>query len=283
MTSKVAPIKLVRWEKDQFITASDLLATEEPMEIRLGYGEMDNRLEKTIAVTMRTTGNDFDLALGFLFTEGIVHSYESILSVKYCSDHGKEESKNNIVRVELRPEVVPDLNLSERNFYTTSSCGICGKASIDNIKTVCQFDENTNQSEQLKVSAKTIASLPEKLKTKQLIFEHTGGLHSSVLFDLNGTLTSLYEDVGRHNALDKIIGWALQKGQLPLRNNILLVSGRTSFELIQKAYMSGIQIVVAIGAPSSLAVDFSNEIGITLVGFTKKDRFNVYSNPNRIV
>jgi FdhD protein len=283
MTPKVAPVNIVRWENGSLNHTSDLLASEEPMEIRLGYGEMENRLEKTIAVTMRTPGNDFDLALGFLFTEGIVHSNESVLSVKYCLDHGKEESKNNIVRVELRPEIIPDLNLSERNFYTTSSCGICGKASIDSIKTVCQFDVNTNHSEQLKISSKTIASLPEKLKTKQLIFEHTGGLHSSVLFHLNGNLSALYEDVGRHNALDKIIGWALQKDQLPLTNNILLVSGRTSFELIQKAYMAGIQIVVAIGAPSSLAVDFANEIGITLIGFTKKERFNVYSNPDRIV
>lgn len=275
----VNPIALTKWKEGKLTSTPDLVATEEPLEIRLGYGPMDNRVEKKVAITMRTPGHDFELSLGFLFNEGIISSNDHVLSIKYCSNYGKEENKENVVRVELKEGVEPKLKSLERNFYTTSSCGICGKASIDSVTTSCTHIINSS----LEIKAELVKKLPEIQNQKQLVFKHTGGLHSSALFNQKGELINLFEDVGRHNALDKLIGWGIQTSRIPFSDFILLVSGRVSFELIQKAFMAHLPIVVAIGAPSSLAVDFADEAGITLVGFTKKESFNIYTHTSRII
>ena len=259
---------------------NDLLAVEEPLEIRLGFGNMSERQQKNISVTMRTPGNDFELALGFLFTEGIINDLTDISQIKYCTELNTLEEKENIVRAELKEHIIIDFSKLERNFYTTSSCGICGKASIEAIKTVCK---TTVDSRLLTVDRNVILSLPQKLREKQSVFEHTGGIHASALFDTHGHLIYLREDVGRHNALDKLIGAAIGSGIVPLETHILLLSGRASFELIQKAAMAGIRVVCAIGAPSSLAVEIAKEFNITLLGFLREHSFNIYSNPHRII
>lgn len=264
------------------LEAIDLLAVEEPMEIRIGYGETDNRLQKSISVTMRTPGNDFELATGFLFTEGIIQSANDIYKIQYCTEANTIENKENIVRVELKPHVDLDLTRLKRNFYTTSSCGVCGKESIDAVKIACPTNQNKSQ---IQVSKSVILSLPNKLREKQNVFEHTGGLHACALFDTNGELQLLREDVGRHNALDKLIGASIHKPKdfTNLYNSVLLLSGRASFELLQKAAMASIQIVCAVGAPSSLAVEIAKEFNITLIGFLRENRFNIYSCEERIL
>ena len=261
-------------------TVEDILVVEEPLEIRLGYGPMDMRDEMNVSITMRTPGNDFELATGFLFTEGIIKSGEDILSIKYCTDHQKLEQQYNIVRVELKPTIDFDASGLSRNFYMTSACGICGKASIDAIGLHCEKREATND---LQVTKSIILSLSEQLKQKQTIFNNTGGIHAAALFDINGDLILTMEDVGRHNALDKLIGSLVALNRLAIaKSSVLFLSGRASFELLQKAAMSGIQLVCAVGAPSSLAVQTSEEFGITLVGFLREGRFNVYTHPQRI-
>jgi len=265
--------------------ANDLLAAEEPLEIRVGYGRAGDRLQKNISVTMRTPGNDFELALGFLFTEGIISSIDDISEIKYCTDANTIENKENIVRVELKESVSFDFKNAERNFYTTSSCGVCGKASIDAVKTVCRIETREGN---LKVSRELICSLPQLLRKHQNVFEHTGGLHGCALFDSAGNLFLSREDVGRHNALDKLIGACMalkqdQDGAFPFYNYILLLSGRASFELLQKAAMAGIRMVAAIGAPSSLAVETAREFDITLIGFLRGESFNIYSAAHRLI
>lgn len=257
----------------------DLLAAEEPLEIRLGFGPHDERLQKSISVTMRTPGNDFELALGFLFTEGIIESADQVLKIQYCTEVNTIENLENIVRVELHPDVVIDFNQLQRNFYTSSSCGVCGKESIESVKTVCRFTAPRNS---FSVASSLILQLPQLLREQQSVFEHTGGIHAAALFNHTGQLIHLREDVGRHNALDKLIGACVGKKTVPLHQHILLLSGRASFELIQKAAMAGIQVVCAVGAPSSLAVALSQEFDITLIGFLRDNRFNIYNRPDRI-
>jgi FdhD protein len=257
--------------------APDLLAIEEPLEIRIGFGAMSERQQKSLSVTMRTPGHDFELAVGFLFTEGIIQHFDQIESVKYCEAGGKQEQKENIVRVELKPEVKIDFEKLQRHFYTSSSCGVCGKTSIDSVKVNC-----TPQSDTFKISSGMVHTLPEKLRKAQQVFEYTGGLHASGLFDTNGNLVLLREDVGRHNALDKIVGAMLFKNKVPLSNYILLVSGRASFELVQKAAVAGIPALAAVGAPSSLAVQLAKDMGMTLLGFVRDKRFNIYCGDQRI-
>jgi FdhD protein len=226
---------------------------------------------------MRTPGHDFELASGFLFTESIIQSYEQVESIKFCESIYKPEEKENVVRVELKPGVTLDFEKLQRHFYTSSSCGVCGKSSIDAVKVNC-----TLVGSEMKVVASLIHTLPVLLRKSQAVFEHTGGLHASALFDADGTLLMLREDVGRHNALDKIIGAALIKNEIPLSSQILLLSGRASFELIQKSAVAGIPIVAAVGAPSSLAVKMAEEMGITLLGFVRDQSFNVYTHAHRI-
>ena len=253
----------------------DVLATEEPMEIRLLAGAT----RQTVAVTMRTPGADFELAAGFLYGEGIVTSPDDILKISYCVDPEIDaEQQYNIVNVELRDRREFDLRPLERHFYTTSACGVCGKASLEQL----ELRGCPVISPGPEVSAETIYSLPETLREAQGLFDATGGLHAAALFDGEGELLALREDVGRHNATDKLVGWALLEGRLPLSEHVVLVSGRSSFEIMQKCLTAGVPIVCAISAPSSLAVDVAREYGMTLVGFLRGGRFNVYAGADRI-
>lgn len=260
----------------------DLVVVEEPLEIRLGYGAADNRQQKSISVTMRTpTGHDFELAMGFLFTESIVNHFGQILSIHYCTDN-QQQQQENIVRVELHPNVRFDFQKLERFSYTTSSCGICGKASIEAIQHQCP----TPIISSLSVSSHLIYQLSNIVEEKQVFFKHTGGSHVAALVRLknadSGDLLLIREDIGRHNALDKVIGAAFQQNLLPLADSLLFMSSRASFELIQKAVMAGISIMVCVGAPSSLAIETARSFGITLIGFSRENSFNVYCESQRV-
>jgi FdhD protein len=253
----------------------DTLATEEPMEIRLITGGE----RQTVAVTMRTPGADFELAAGFLYGEGIVKSPDEIAKISYCVDSDLDAAQQyNIVNVELRGGREYDLRPLERHFYTTSACGVCGKASLEQLELRgCPVALPGPE-----VSAETLYSLPEKLREAQGLFDATGGLHAAALFDGEGNLVALREDVGRHNATDKLVGWALLENRLPLSGHIVMVSGRSSFEILQKCLTAGVPFVCAISAPSSLAVDVAREFGMTLVGFLRERRFNVYAGQERV-
>ncbi|NEN93857.1 MAG: formate dehydrogenase accessory sulfurtransferase FdhD, partial [Okeania sp. SIO3H1] len=254
-------------------TRYDQLVTEEPLEIRLTFPK------QTIAVTMRTPGNDFDLAAGFLYSEGIIKNREDIEKISYCVDPEIDgEQLQNIVNVTLKSELKPNLKTLERHFFSSSACGICGKASIESLH-IKGFSAIPLKSE---VPAEVIYSLPEKLSNAQRVFKSTGGLHAAALFDTQGELLKLREDVGRHNALDKLIGSEFLAGILPLNNHIIMVSGRSSFEIIQKCITVGVPIVCAVSAPSSLAVEIAREFNITLVGFLRGKKFNIYSGVERI-
>lgn len=257
----------------------DLVTVEEPMEIRIGYGAKNSRKQKSIAVTMRTPGNDFELAMGFLFSENIISDTKQIREIRYCKGEGKDPENKNIVRAELEPGTEIDFSKLERNFYATSSCGICGKASIETVRLNVLKASPPGKPV---ITAKTIRSLPDRLNRSQAVFEHTGGIHATALYDDKGNLQMLREDVGRHNAMDKVTGAALYKKLLPLNQSIALVSGRASFELVQKAIVSGIPVLAAVGAPSSLAVELALEFNMTLIGFLRNERFNIYSGAERI-
>jgi FdhD protein len=250
----------------------DELAVEEPLEIRLAFEQDGRRIRRGISVTMRTPGHDGELAVGFLFTEGILDSPDQVAKVE---DWGP----GNVVRVELNPGVAVDLARLERHFYAASSCGVCGKASIEAVRVRPRFGPIPGRPA---IEAGTIGGLPGTLRAAQGAFDRTGGLHAAALFDPAGRLLALREDVGRHNALDKLIGASFLAGGTPLRDAILLVSGRASFELVQKAAVAGIPVLAAVGAPSSLAVELAREHGMTLVGFVRPDRFNIYTGPDRI-
>ena len=253
----------------------DILVTEEPLEIRIGHGPLNERLEFRLSVTMRTPGNDEELTLGFLFTEGIITSAAEVVRVVPC-ENVKDEERGNVVRTELHPSVVVDPVKWQRNFYTTSSCGVCGKSSIDAVHTQC----TRPMGQKPKLDPTLIASLPDRMRAGQTVFKHTGGIHAAALFNEKGDLLLLREDVGRHNAVDKVVGalFTQPNNQQPATNNhLLLVSGRAGFELVQKCIMAGIPAMIAIGAPSSLAVQLAKESGLTLIGFLRGDRFNVYS------
>ena len=255
----------------------DLLAVEDPMEIRLGYGKINNRQQKSIAVTMRTPGHDFELALGFLYSEGIIKDQSQVHSIKYCTDLGRQASAENIVRVELKPEIEVNISGLERNFYATSSCGVCGKASIEVLEKLgCPYIPIKKNL----INHQVIYKIANLLQEQQRVFQYTGGLHAAGLFDKNGEILMLREDVGRHNAVDKLIG--ASRNNLDLSEKIILVSGRLSFELVQKTLMAGIPILVAIGAPSSLAVELAQKFGLTLIGFLKNEHFNVYTGIERL-
>lgn len=277
MTTSVKPVEITKFSSGSRKTSPDLMAVEEPLEIRLGYGPIDDRQQKSLSVTMRTPGHDYELAIGFLFTEAIIDSYDQIESVKYCEDVGMQEEIENVVRVELRPEVSLDFDKFQRNFYTTSSCGVCGKSSIESVEVFC-----ARLSDQMQISSEIIPTLSEKLRDAQQIFEHTGGLHAAGLFDRDGNLLLTREDVGRHNAMDKVIGACLFKKEIPLSNHIVMVSGRASFELVQKALRAGIPIMAAVGAPSSLAASLASDMNMTLLGFVRAESFNVYCGEQRI-
>jgi FdhD protein len=250
----------------------DTLAAEEPLEIRVAG--------RPLTVTMRTPGNDFDLARGFLVSEGVVTADSDIAAIRYCAGATADDGNTyNVVDVRLADGVpLPDVSV-ERNFYTTSSCGLCGKASLEAVRTISRW---CVARDPLRLNTETIAALPDKLRAAQRVFDRTGGLHAAALFDAAGDLWCVREDVGRHNAVDKVIGWALDQGRLPLSGMTLMVSGRASFELVQKAVMAGIPALAAVSAPSSLAVDLAREMGLTLIGFLRGTSMNVYSGIERI-
>lgn len=268
----------MRFDSGAWSTADDLLAAEEPMEIRLLWEANGWSERKSIAITMRTPGDDFELALGFLYGEGIIHSREDVLDVAYCLDEA-EDQRLNVVTVTLRAGLTLDLDRIERHFYTTSSCGVCGKAALDAL----DLQGYTVVPPGPRVHANVIRSLPETLRREQAVFRSTGGLHAAGLFDLAGALLDLREDVGRHNALDKLIGHQLLQNQQSLAGRMVLLSGRASFELLQKALAARVPIVAAVGAPSSLAVQLAESFSVTLVGFVRPDSFNIYSGAARII
>ena len=252
----------------------DLLAAEEPLEMRISAEEGGRRVHHSVAVTMRTPGHDFELAAGFCLSEGIVAAREAIWSIAHC----QETEEPNVVEVCLRPGAPFDARRFTRNVYTTSSCGVCGKTSIDLVRAVCPARPVGRE----RIARETLTRLPETLRQAQPVFSRTGGLHAAGLFDAAGRLLLLHEDVGRHNALDKLIGRLLLDGALPASDRLLLVSGRASFELVQKALAAGIPLLAAVGAPSSLAVELAHELGLTLIGFLRDGRFNVYAGEERI-
>jgi len=246
------------------------VVTEEPLEIRIGGAP--------VAVTMRTPGNDFDLAVGFLLTEGLIDAPEQVRTIQTCS--WKQSGEFNVVEATLSEDAPPfDPASSGRNFYTTSSCGLCGKASIEAIRTRARWEV---RDDPLRIDAALLAALPERIREAQRVFERTGGLHAAGLFDARGELQCLREDVGRHNAVDKVIGWAATERRIPLRDHVLVLSGRASFELTQKALMAGIPMIAAVSAPSSLAVELAEESGMTLAGFVRGGAMNLYTGAERV-
>ncbi|OYD06771.1 formate dehydrogenase accessory sulfurtransferase FdhD [Paludifilum halophilum] len=255
----------------------DALAVEEPMEIRLSFPELDEPFP--VAVTMRTPGNDFELAAGFLLTEGILSSADEVHSITYCRDPQTDgRQQYNIVNIRLRPGISVDRNRLQRHFFTNSSCGVCGKASLDAIR----IQGIHPVSGDLLIRPSVIHGLGDALRREQDIFDQTGGLHAAGWFDPSGTLIALREDVGRHNAVDKLLGHAFLEKKTPLSDAILMVSGRTSFEIMQKAAVAGIPVVCAVSAPTSLACDTAREFNITLIGFARGERYNIYTGRHRI-
>lgn len=255
----------------------DQLAVEEPLEIRVAAEGRGDRARHSVAVTMRTPGHDFELAAGFLFTEGVVRDDKSIWRISYCEGESTDE-RGNIVEVHLAPDVVFDPDRLSRNVYTSSSCGVCGKSSIDLVRTALPGPPKGD----FRLQPHELVRLPAALVDAQPVFSRTGGLHAAALLDPSGDLLDLAEDVGRHNAVDKLIGAQLLAGGLPAAECMLLVSGRASFELVQKALMAGIPALLAVGAPSSLAVELARELEMTLVGFLRNGRFNIYSGRHRV-
>jgi len=260
---------------DRTVTRPETLVVEEPLEIRVNG--------TAVTVTMRTPGSDIELAQGFLLTEGVIASREDVLTIRYCGGRdgrdGQAANTYNVLDVTLAPGVrAPDLDVT-RNFYTTSSCGVCGKASLDAVRVISRFSPGDDPAT---VAAATLKAMPGQLRRAQKVFDSTGGLHAAALFAVDGTMLVVREDVGRHNAVDKVIGWALEHQRVPLSSMVLLVSGRASFELTQKAVVAGIPVLAAVSAPSSLAVSLAEESGLTLVAFLREDSMNVYTRADRI-
>lgn len=280
MPSSVATISITKVRGTTQQQTDDLLAVEEPLEIRLTYGPEDHRVEQNLAVTMRTPGHDEELVLGFLVSEGIVQHIADVLSIRYCENVKDEDERGNVIKVQLNPNCEFDPKSLERHFYTSSSCGVCGKTSIEAVHQSSCFIIPPKVPT---FSSAVIHGMPDTLREAQAVFEYTGGLHAAGLFDRTGKLLFMREDIGRHNALDKLIGAALANKLLPLSTSMIQVSGRASFELVQKALMAGCPILSAVGAPSSLAVNLARSRGMTLLGFVRNNRFNVYSGDERML
>jgi len=268
----LAAVQMSRISGSNLAVDADVVAVEEPLEIRLGCDVAGRRVHRPISITMRTPGHDLELAVGFLFTEGIIALREQVAGLFACG-------AGNVARVNLQRGIEVDLSRLERHFYAASSCGVCGKASLEAVR-VCP--RNRAAEGRPVVNVAVIHRLPAALRAAQAVFERTGGLHAAALFDVDGNLLCLREDVGRHNALDKVIGAQFLAGRTPLSQSLLLVSGRVSFELVQKAAVAGIPILAAVGAPSSLAVSLAREHGLTILGFVREDRFNIYTGSDRI-
>lgn len=272
----VAPVTIQKIQGDSLTESPDLLAVEEPLEIRLGFGPVDDRQQRSVAVTMRTPGHDEELAMGFLFTEGIIQKPADIVSCRHCVQDSQKEG--NVMRVELRPDVEVDWARLERNTFTSSSCGLCGKTTIDAVMKLV----NSRVTGDFSINSATLHALPEQVREAQRAFAYTGGIHAAALFDADGRLLLVREDIGRHNALDKLIGAAFWKGWLPLAQSGVFLSGRIGVELVQKSWMASIPLLAAVGAPSSLAVEMAEEASMTLAGFVRNERFNIYTQPDRI-
>lgn len=267
-------VRIVAFEDGRSSELADVVVGEEPLEIRLLLGGVT----RTVAITMRTPGADFELATGFLFGEGVISSGSEVAGISYCVDRViGEEQRYNIVNVKLAPGVRPDLRPLERHFFTSSACGVCGKAALEALAI-----RREPLSDDLTVDPEMLLDLPARLRSAQGVFDATGGLHAAALFNPSGDLIAVREDVGRHNALDKLIGWSLLEGRVPLSGSVLLVSGRASYELLQKALVAGIPVVCAVSAPSSLAVAVAEGFGMTLIGFLRGSRFNVYAGAGRL-
>jgi FdhD protein len=260
---------------------TDVVAVEEPLEMIIAFGESSNRQRKSLSITMRTpTGHDFELAAGFLLTEGIITNFTQVLSMRYIANANENvDLQSNVLQIDLHARVPFAMEKLQRHFYTSSSCGVCGKTAIELVQQQsCYF----LSPDFPKVQSSILVQLPKKLRSIQRLFEETGGIHAVALFDTEGNLLAIREDIGRHNALDKLLGFALKENLIPLRENILLLSGRISFELVQKAAIAGIPIIAAIGAPSSLAIELAAENNITLIGFLREERFNIYTIEGRV-
>ncbi len=271
--ASIESIKTIKFINNRHGQAEDLLTVEEPMEIRLGYKNQHGDFkQKSISVTMRTPGNDIELALGFLFTEGIIADINQISSARHCSNTN-EANPGNVVKVSLKPEVYFDPSNLQRNFYMTSSCGICGKASLESVGQRIDKLEHPYAP----ISKYKFHLMAQKLRNEQLIFKYTGGIHGAGLFDLDGNLLLSFEDIGRHNAVDKLIGAALIKNMLPLKDSCIIISGRAGFELVQKSLMAGIPILGAVGAPSNISVRLAEKYGMRLIGFIKQNSHNLYT------
>jgi FdhD protein len=254
------------------VSRPETLAVEEPLEIRVNGS--------AVTVTMRTPGSDVELAQGFLLTEGVITQRDDVLTVRYCRGEGADGANTyNVLDVTLAPGVEPPGLDVTRNFYTTSSCGVCGKASLEAVRLVSRYSPG---DEPAAISADALTAMPGRLRGAQKVFASTGGLHGAALFDVDGAMLAVREDIGRHNAVDKVVGWALENDRIPLGTSVLLVSGRASFEITQKAVMAGIPVLAAVSAPSSLAVDLAGQSGVTLVAFLRGDSMNVYTRPDRI-
>ncbi|MBU6374631.1 MAG: formate dehydrogenase accessory sulfurtransferase FdhD [Bdellovibrionales bacterium] len=279
-------IQMERFDETGSSRRADQLAIEEPLEIRLEWMTPEGlKNQKSISITLRTPGDDFALALGFLVTEGLVPASkpfsEHFASIGYCGPPLAPLGHSNIVKLVYKNPQVLELGSMERHFYVNSSCGVCGKASIDALRARPNFE--TASVAERSISRRMILELPQRLRAAQEVFESTGGLHASALFDSRGSLLDLKEDVGRHNALDKVVGAAYERGVLPLSDSILMLSGRISFELVQKASQAGIPVIAALGAPSSLALELAIDRKMTLIGFIREGRFNVYHDPGRLL
>lgn len=276
--SPVHAVPTLRYHSERLITEDDLVVVEEPLQIKLQYQKNSHWKEVDLTITMRTPGHDIELAIGLLLAENILRSVEDLQIIRYCK-RVKTEEKGNVLVARLAPHLSLDLNLLNRHFFTNSSCGVCGKTAIDAIS----CDELPFESGPPLITATQLIKLNQMIEKEQTIFKYTGGIHATALFDLSGKLILLREDVGRHNAFDKVVGAAFQAKLLPLNDYLVVLSGRISFELVQKAIRARIPIIAAVGAPSSLAVSLAQAKGLTLIGFLKPDRFNVYCGMERVV
>jgi len=279
MTVSSLPFTVNKIDGDSAKSFDDQVAVEEPLEIRLGYTTPQGRTASSVSITMRTPGFDAELAVGFLYSESIVQSAGDIASVEHCGPPAPDSGNHNIVRVDLASHVTVDLGRLQRHFYTTSSCGVCGKSSLDALRVTGAEPLDTSRG---RFRKNTIIGMPAELRARQATFDQTGGLHAAAAFDSQGEIVVVHEDVGRHNAVDKVVGTLLTRELLPASDLGLIVSGRASFELMQKTLVAGIPLLAAVSAPSSLAVQLANEFNVSLVGFLRGDSYNVYSAGERI-
>jgi len=279
MTGSSRVVAISKVDGNQKIPTDDTVAVEEPLEIQLVSAGAEGAAAKSISITMRTPGDDAELATGFLYTEGIIGAYEQVIAVHQVGEPDPGTGLRNTVRVEIDAAVDLDLEGLERHFYTTSSCGVCGKASLEALRVTGQ----TSLAEHSFVfPSQVLAALPDRIREQQPLFSTTGGLHAAALFGPDGEIVIVREDIGRHNATDKVIGTLLQDGKLPAHGHGIFVSGRASFELMQKALVAGIPLLAAVGAPSSLAVEMAIDFDMTLIGFLRNGNFNIYAGPERV-